>query len=312
MNVMLQDRNGKTAIVVVPDKQLSLAIGKEGQNARLAAKLTGWRIDIKSASEAIEETINKVKDHEEIRARVADKLEIFNIASTIRAEKNPVDYSEGELKIFAEAIELANLAELAITRERKAKEEAEAKAAKAARARDILAEAEAILSGQSVGGQLDEEAVAAAEQLVAEATSEGIIEIDEVEAAPEVLEAEAAVAEATEEPVVEEIPAETEPEPVTEAVAEVMAASEALLSEPDQAVEEEVEEEVTTFEMPAEEGWSEDDEGLEEVERLRKKQQARQKKRRLIFDERLGEVVAERRRKSSRRTDDWLEFDEDE
>jgi len=39
-----------TAIVAVPDKQLSLAIGKEGQNARLAAKLTGWRIDIKSAS----------------------------------------------------------------------------------------------------------------------------------------------------------------------------------------------------------------------------------------------------------------------
>jgi len=39
-----------TAIVAVPDKQLSLAIGKEGQNARLAAKLTGWRIDIKSTS----------------------------------------------------------------------------------------------------------------------------------------------------------------------------------------------------------------------------------------------------------------------
>lgn len=40
----------KAATVVVPDRQLSLAIGKEGQNARLAAKLTGWRIDIKSAS----------------------------------------------------------------------------------------------------------------------------------------------------------------------------------------------------------------------------------------------------------------------
>ena len=39
-----------TAVVAVPDRQLSLAIGKEGQNARLAAKLTGWRIDIKSAS----------------------------------------------------------------------------------------------------------------------------------------------------------------------------------------------------------------------------------------------------------------------
>jgi N utilization substance protein A len=38
----------KTARVVVPERQLSLAIGKEGQNARLAAKLTGWRIDIRS------------------------------------------------------------------------------------------------------------------------------------------------------------------------------------------------------------------------------------------------------------------------
>ncbi|MFQ5987274.1 MAG: transcription termination factor NusA [Dehalococcoidia bacterium] len=46
------DEEEKTATVVVPDRQLSLAIGKEGQNARLAAKLTGWRIDIKSVSAA--------------------------------------------------------------------------------------------------------------------------------------------------------------------------------------------------------------------------------------------------------------------
>jgi len=44
-----------TASVIVPDRQLSLAIGKEGQNARLAAKLTGWRIDIRSES-AVQET----------------------------------------------------------------------------------------------------------------------------------------------------------------------------------------------------------------------------------------------------------------
>lgn len=44
-----------TATVIVPDDQLSLAIGKEGQNARLAAKLTGWRIDIKSAALAAEQ-----------------------------------------------------------------------------------------------------------------------------------------------------------------------------------------------------------------------------------------------------------------
>jgi transcription termination/antitermination protein NusA len=46
---------GRTATVIVPDDQLSLAIGREGQNARLAAKLTGWRIDIKSVSESATE-----------------------------------------------------------------------------------------------------------------------------------------------------------------------------------------------------------------------------------------------------------------
>ncbi|MEZ4710687.1 MAG: transcription termination factor NusA [Caldilineaceae bacterium] len=59
-HVLLDDKNTiKTATVVVPDRQLSLAIGKEGQNARLAAKLTGWRIDIKSESEAIAEGLDK-------------------------------------------------------------------------------------------------------------------------------------------------------------------------------------------------------------------------------------------------------------
>ncbi len=42
------DEAARAARVVVPDFQLSLAIGKEGQNARLAARLTGWRIDIRS------------------------------------------------------------------------------------------------------------------------------------------------------------------------------------------------------------------------------------------------------------------------
>src|SRR5204863_1815767 len=46
------DDTTQTALVIVPDYQLSLAIGKEGQNARLAARLTGWRIDIKSESQA--------------------------------------------------------------------------------------------------------------------------------------------------------------------------------------------------------------------------------------------------------------------
>ncbi|MEC3977480.1 transcription termination factor NusA [Amycolatopsis sp. H20-H5] len=48
VSVTVVDERTKTARVVVPDFQLSLAIGKEGQNARLAARLTGWRIDIRS------------------------------------------------------------------------------------------------------------------------------------------------------------------------------------------------------------------------------------------------------------------------
>lgn len=52
----------KKSRVIVPDNQLSLAIGKEGQNARLAAKLTGWKIDIKSASQAEEEGLYDPND----------------------------------------------------------------------------------------------------------------------------------------------------------------------------------------------------------------------------------------------------------
>ncbi|MBO4365109.1 MAG: antitermination protein NusA, partial [Eggerthellaceae bacterium] len=58
----------KACRVIVPDDQLSLAIGKEGQNARLAARLTGWHIDIKSASFAGEpaEQENPLLDEDEL------------------------------------------------------------------------------------------------------------------------------------------------------------------------------------------------------------------------------------------------------
>ena len=52
VSVHVVDERAKTARVIVPDFQLSLAIGKEGQNARLAARLTGWRIDIRSDNES--------------------------------------------------------------------------------------------------------------------------------------------------------------------------------------------------------------------------------------------------------------------
>ena len=64
----------KASTVVVPERQLSLAIGKEGQNARLAAKLTGWRIDIKSeaAMRAAAERAREEAEREEIAPALAE------------------------------------------------------------------------------------------------------------------------------------------------------------------------------------------------------------------------------------------------
>ncbi len=62
LEVKTQEKN--EALVIVPDDQLSLAIGKEGQNVRLAAKLTGWKIDVKSEKEA-EDEIEKAEPKEE-------------------------------------------------------------------------------------------------------------------------------------------------------------------------------------------------------------------------------------------------------
>jgi N utilization substance protein A len=68
----------KAAKVIVPDYQLSLAIGKEGQNARLAAKLTGWKIDIKSQTQSEEEVFGKMDADEEAQNESAESEEPIN------------------------------------------------------------------------------------------------------------------------------------------------------------------------------------------------------------------------------------------
>jgi N utilization substance protein A len=68
---VLVDDEGRQATVIVPDDQLSLAIGREGQNARLAARLTGWRVDIKSETEFSAEEAEHGYDEEEVSGRCA-------------------------------------------------------------------------------------------------------------------------------------------------------------------------------------------------------------------------------------------------
>jgi N utilization substance protein A len=97
VNLTEEPNGDKVANVMVEDKQLSLAIGKEGQNARLAAKLTGWRIDIKSETQVKEERERREKAEaervaamtpEEIEAERAAKEAAAQIASF--AEEEPV------------------------------------------------------------------------------------------------------------------------------------------------------------------------------------------------------------------------------
>ncbi|HEU0018775.1 MAG TPA: transcription termination factor NusA [Thermoleophilaceae bacterium] len=68
---VLVDDDGKQATVIVPDDQLSLAIGKDGLNARLAARLTGWRVDIRSETEFANEEDTLGLDEEETAGRCA-------------------------------------------------------------------------------------------------------------------------------------------------------------------------------------------------------------------------------------------------
>lgn len=81
---------GKTATVVVPEDQLSLAIGRDGQNARLAAKLTNWRIDIKSLSEATSDALNKLQKDASLAAMAEKEME-----TVIKVEEMLVRKNEG-------------------------------------------------------------------------------------------------------------------------------------------------------------------------------------------------------------------------
>jgi len=96
------DEERNAATVVVPDKQLSLAIGKEGQNARLAAKLTGWRIDIKSVS-AIEVERAVTEEPETATEAISPEIEIM--------EKEPLEEELVEEIGVEESVEFPSIPE---------------------------------------------------------------------------------------------------------------------------------------------------------------------------------------------------------
>ena len=112
LRVELENEEG-IATVVVPDKQLSLAIGKEGQNARLAAKLTGWRIDIKSASVAEAEKAAEVKPV--TRKKGKEIIAEEPVAEAEPLAEIPTILEEAEAAPVTEAAEPAPTAEGEVT-----------------------------------------------------------------------------------------------------------------------------------------------------------------------------------------------------
>jgi transcription termination/antitermination protein NusA len=261
-----QARGAKTATVVVPEDQLSLAIGRDGQNARLAAKLTSWRIDIKSLPEAATDALYKLQNAEEYAFLAENEKDVMPQVEAIlakKAEGRPVTPEEYHvLTQFVDRVERGLL--------KKRQAEVKAKEDRQKAARSLIPEAifdipleelgfsericnilveggyqtvgdlkyqmdtepDSILGLAGVGPKLMQEITRQLEELVAKHTpAEPVIEAEEAveEAAPEAAVVEPAEGEL--EPVVAEA---EEPVAIEEPAAEVeaVAAQEAEVEAP--------------------------------------------------------------------------------
>ena len=124
--------SGKTATVVVAEDQLSLAIGRDGQNARLAAKLTGWRIDIKSLIEATSDALVKLQSDAELAVLVPSAVEnVPNVGGILakKAENRPV--TPEEYQLLAQFVDRVERRTIQIQEEAQKAEQERAEAARA-------------------------------------------------------------------------------------------------------------------------------------------------------------------------------------
>lgn len=115
---------GKTATVVVPEDQLSLAIGRVGQNARLAAKLTGWRIDIKSLTEAATDALYKLQNDPTLSVLAeAEKANAVKIEESLAKKAEGKPLTPEEFDFMAKFVDRVERKAIAKTEEQKKQEE---------------------------------------------------------------------------------------------------------------------------------------------------------------------------------------------
>ena len=316
--------DSKTATVVVPEDQLSLAIGRDGQNARLAAKLTTWRIDIKSLPEATTHALIKLQEDPEF---VDDATELVDMVQHVeavlakKAEGRPVTPEEYQLLArFVNRVETGaedrRQAELDALRAR----EAEIRATFPATAFDVPLEDLEISprvtitltgEGYSTIGDLmlqlamDSDVILAING-VGPKTMDTIQENLENFEFPEPEVVEEAPPEPEEaEAVVEETEVEAETEEVVEVEADAAVEPEEEISE---EVEEVVEPEGDVFEaelaLEPEDAVSDEDEpALEELVGDQKKKSKKKVYRQVEYDPDLDVTIVKRRRK--RDAQDW-------
>jgi len=304
---------GKTAIVVVPEDQLSLAIGRAGVNARLGAKLTGWRIDIKSLPEtAVESLMLLTTDSSfaEVAEEQAETVLQVEAILTKKEEGRPitpeeyqtltsfVDRVQSEIESRRDArrqLELEKLAEVRASFPETAFEVELTEVELSTRVQNLLIEAGYKTAGQvlqKLGMDADailglpgigpKAMIEIAEKLNSYAYPEPVVEIEDV---------------AEEEVVAEEIEGEVAAVLETEEAVEVEIAKEAEAPVVADAVEELAEKLGESIKIPEinEEEFAKDS--------AESKQRRKEQSRIMEFDPDLGEVVVRRRRK--RDEDAW-------
>jgi N utilization substance protein A len=337
---------GRTAVVIVPDDQLSLAIGREGQNARLAAKLTGWRIDIKSVTEAVTDALAKLETPALTDFKRKDPATIETIRRIMEKRSaakvvSPEEYSV--LGKFADMIERRLLAQREASRKARREELDAVRATLPRKAFEMPIEAlnlpdnitEVLQPLQNVGEimvrlLIDEERL---RQMLSGLPKDAMARVqtaierqifEEEEAAPAAPSAPAPVSTIAPEPTMTEAIAFA---PVIEEVDDEEAApavfgDEHLVVEKPAPPKPAPKPEVVRKAVPAptidtdedefEYDRDEDDEALSKGKagKGKGKKKERRQSREFVFDEDRGSMVVKRKRKGSRQRSDWEDYDE--
>jgi len=338
---------GKTAMVVVPEDQLSLAIGRAGVNARLAARLTGWRVDIKSLPEAAAESLRRLTSdpaYADLAEREANAMQQVEAILLKKAENRPVTPEEYQvLTTFVERVEREVRVRQGAARQARAEKLAEVRAGipvgafqtalaevgLSDRLLTILGEAGYVIAGQVLEKMgMEPDAILGLDGIGPKSMEE-IQEVlrafaypePVVEAPPEVIEeaapeaAEAAVPEPA--AVAEAVPEEAAPAEAGAEAAKVEAEGAEMPTEAAVPAEGAVGAEAVplpvTFEVGTVVEADEEEEEAEASVAAGKKRKKGQKGARVVeFDEKLGEMVVKRRRKPGRAGElgDIEEFEE--